>query len=222
MLPVIEQFVSIDGEGPTAGEMAAFVRFLGCNLRCSWCDTAYSWDASVAPTWRTATEIYQWIFASGCRNVTLTGGEPLIQEEIMELLQLLGQEAALAVHVETNGAVDLAPFKERCPYGNIHYVVDYKLPDSGMEERMLHDNFTQVTANDVYKFVIASDRDLQRAVELTKRHQLAERCLVYFSPVRERIAPHSIVEAMRQHMLNGVRLQLQLHKLIWPEEMRGV
>lgn len=222
MLPVIEQFVSIDGEGPTAGALAAFVRFQGCNLRCSWCDTAYSWDASVAPQWRTTADLHQWILDSGCRNVTLTGGEPLIQKEIAALLQLLGQEAGLTVHVETNGAVDLRPFKKHCPYENIHYVVDYKLPDSKMEERMLHDNFLQVSANDVYKFVIASDRDLLRAVELIRKHQLTDQCLVYFSPVRERIEPLRIVEVMRQQMLNGVRLQLQLHKYIWPQEMRGV
>lgn len=222
MLPVIEQFISLDGEGPTAGELAYFVRFQGCNLRCSWCDTAYSWDDTVPAQWKTAQQIYEAIKASGIGNVTLTGGEPLAQQDILALLQLLAQDKALAVHIETNGSVDIGPYRQACPADNICYILDYKLPVSGMEAQMCLANLQQVRRQDVYKFVIASEEDLCRAIELVQTYQLEQRCQVFFSPVREQIDPLRIVEAMKAHRLNGVRLQLQLHKILWPKEMRGV
>lgn len=221
-LPVIEQFISLDGEGPTAGELAYFVRFNDCNLRCAWCDTVYSWDNTSPITHKTPQEIYDEIKANGIRNVTLTGGEPLIQKNILPLLQLLAEDTILCIHIETNGAVDIAPFRAACPAENIHYILDYKLPDSAMESHMCMDNLTQVQYHDVYKFVIASERDLDRAVAIIKQYQLDTRCQVFLSPVRELIDPLLLVEAMKAHNLNGVRLQLQLHKILWPKEMRGV
>lgn len=222
MLPVIEQFISLDGEGPTAGELAYFVRFQGCNLRCSWCDTAYSWDDSVPVQWKTAQQIYADIKSSGVRNVTLTGGEPLQQQEILPLLQLLAQDDALLVHIETNGSIAIAPFQQSCLGGNICYILDYKLPESGMEPQMCLQNLQQVRQQDVYKFVIASQADLQRAIQIVQTWQLEQRCQVFFSPVRESIDPLRIVDAMKAQRLNKVRLQLQLHKILWPKEMRGV
>ena len=221
-LPIIEQFISLDGEGPTAGELAYFVRFEGCNLRCSWCDTGYSWDGTVAVTHRRPEDIYADIKASGVRNVTLTGGEPLIQTNILRLLQLLAADDTLRVHIETNGAVDITPFRTRCPADNIRYILDYKLPDSAMEQRMCMANLEQVQPTDVYKFVIASEEDLTRALALITQYNLADRCQVFLSPVRENIDPLVLVDAMKDHTLNGVRLQLQLHKILWPKEMRGV
>lgn len=222
MLPVIEQFISLDGEGPTAGELAYFVRFAGCNLRCSWCDTVYSWDGSTPVAQKTAQQIYNEIKASGIRNVTLTGGEPLMQSDIAELLQLLAGDASLLVHIETNGSIDIAPFRVACPADNIQYILDYKLPQSGMEQKMNEANLQQITAQDVYKFVIAGEDDLQRAMEVVQQYSLQDRCRVYFSPVREQIDPLRIVDAMKDNCLNKVKLQLQLHKILWPKEMRGV
>ncbi len=221
-LPVIEQFISLDGEGPTAGELAYFVRFEGCNLRCSWCDTDYSWDGTVAITHRTPEEIYADIKSSGVHNVTLTGGEPLIQAQILPLLQLLAADDALCIHIETNGAVNIAPFRAQCPAHNIHYILDYKLPASAMEQHMCMTNLEQVQPTDVYKFVIASERDLNRTIEIIQQYNLADRCQVFLSPVRESIDPLLLVDAMKEHTLNSVRLQLQLHKILWPKEMRGV
>ena len=221
-LPVIEQFISLDGEGPTAGELAYFVRFNDCNLRCTWCDTVYSWDGTSPITHETPQEIYDDIKSGGVRNVTLTGGEPLIQQNIVALLQLLAQDTALCVHIETNGAVDISQFRKACPADNIHYILDYKLPASGMEEHMLPANLTNVQKQDVYKFVIASAEDLQRTIDIIKQYHLDQRCQVFLSPVRELIDPLMIVDAMKEHCLNGVRLQLQLHKILWPKEMRGV
>lgn len=221
-LPVIEQFISLDGEGPTAGELAYFVRFNDCNLRCSWCDTVYSWDGTSPVAHKTPQTIYDEIKASGIKNVTLTGGEPLIQQNILPLLQLLAKDPALCVHIETNGAVEIAPFRNACPAENIHYILDYKLPASGMESHMCLANLEQVQHNDVYKFVIAGETDLHRTVDIIKEYRLQDRCQVFLSPVRELIDPLVIVEAMKEHRLNNVRLQLQLHKILWPKEMRGV
>lgn len=222
MLPVIEQFISLDGEGPTAGELAYFVRFQSCNLRCSWCDTVYSWDDSINIQWKSAQQIYDEIKESGIRNVTLTGGEPLIQEGIIELLQMLQADADLLIHIETNGSIDILSFRQACPAENIIFILDYKLPASGMEQQMQLDNLEHVTEKDVYKFVIASQEDLERAIALVQQYELQNHCQIYFSPVWGQIEPLTIVDAMKNHCLNKVRLQLQLHKILWPKEMRGV
>ena len=221
-LPVIEQFISLDGEGPTAGELAYFVRFNDCNLRCSWCDTVYSWDGTSPIVHKTPQAIYDDIKASGVKNVTLTGGEPLIQQNIIPLLKLLAEDSSLCIHIETNGAVNIAPVRAACPAENIHYILDYKLPTSAMESHMCMANLEQVTASDVYKFVIASEEDLARTIEIIKQYTLEETCQVFLSPVREQIDPLVIVDAMKAHCMNNVRLQLQLHKILWPKEMRGV
>lgn len=221
-LPVIEEFISLDGEGPTAGVLAYFVRFHDCNLRCAWCDTVYSWDGTSPVTHKTPQAIYDAIKSSGVTHVTLTGGEPLIQENLPILLKLLAENHELCVHIETNGAVNIAPFRSACPAEHIHYILDYKLPSSNMEQYMDPDNLQQVQHDDVYKFVIAGEEDLHRAIALVKQYHLQERCQVFFSPVRELIEPLTIVDAMKAHCLNDVRLQLQLHKILWPKEMRGV
>ncbi len=222
MFNVIEKFVSIDGEGPSAGQLATFIRFSRCNLRCSWCDTKYSWDGSSETTEMTAEEIYQYIKDSGVANVTLTGGEPLIQDHLEKLLDLLSQDKQLTTRIETNGSISIKSLKENYKMSNVQFIVDYKLPDSKMMTTMCHENFEDVDAWDVYKFVIASEKDLKVAIDLVNEYDLTNRCLVYFSPVVEEIAPEMIVEAMKENRLNGVRLQLQLHKYIWPKEMRGV
>lgn len=221
-LPVIEQFISLDGEGPTAGALAYFVRFNDCNLRCTWCDTVYSWDGTSPITHKTPQQIYEDIKASGVKNVTLTGGEPLIQEHIVPLLHLLAKDETLCIHIETNGAVSIDAFRKACPAENIHYIVDYKLPSSGMEPNMHMQNLSNVQKQDVYKFVIASEEDLYRAIDIIKQYNLQQCCQVFLSPVRELIDPLIIVEAMKDQCLNDVRLQLQLHKILWPKEMRGV
>ena len=222
MFRVIERFVSIDGEGPTSGELAVFIRFEGCNLRCTWCDTEYSWNGECAYERQTAEEIYDFIKRSGARNVTLTGGEPLLQKNMFQLLDILKEDDQLLVHIETNGAIDLTTYKKRYAHTNIRYIVDYKLPGSGMEKTMKQVNFDLVSKEDVYKFVIASEEDLHRAYQLTTYYELPSRCLVYYSPVVESIEPRRIVEFMIENQLHSIRLQIQVHKVIWPKDMRGV
>lgn len=219
---IIERFVSIDGEGPLAGELAVFIRFEGCNLRCSWCDTKYAWDGSVATEELTPQEIYDYIKQTGINHVTLTGGEPLIQPKIKVLLDLLVADKTLLVHVETNGAVAIRPFIHTYPVENLRYIVDYKLGSSGMLGTMLVDNLEAVRPIDVYKFVIGSQADLAKAYEVIKTYELHHKVKVYLSPVLGQIEPSLIVDWMKEHPIEGVKLQLQLHKFIWDQEERGV
>ena len=220
MFPIIEQFLSVDGEGPTAGRLAAFVRFQGCNLRCSWCDTTYSFEQENVTAYRTAEEMYKIIKESGASCVTLTGGEPLLQPEIGSLLKILNEDDSLLTHIETNGSVDITPFVEEFP--NLCFIVDYKLEGSNMTAQMNENNLTAVRPVDTYKFVVSSLRDLQQATDVIRKNRLCERTQVFFSPVLGKIEPAEIVEFMKTERLDKVRLQLQLHKIIWDPAQKGV
>ena len=220
--PIIEKFISIDGEGPMAGALATFIRFEGCNLRCKWCDTTYSWEAGEEKELLSAQEIYKYIKETGIQHVTLTGGEPLMQKEIGTLLSLLAKDEKLLVHIETNGSIPIKPFKKAYGEENIRYIVDYKLSGSGMQEKMVLENLDAVTKKDVYKFVVASKKDLEQAYSIIKSYNLDTRCKVYFSPVTDQIHPQEIVEFMKTKKLGKVKLQLQMHKIIWSKESRGV
>lgn len=222
MFKVIEKFLSIDGEGPTQGELSTFIRFQGCNLRCKWCDTKYSYDTSESFEVLSGEEIYNYIKSNETYNVTLTGGEPLIQPNIEELLMLLSKDKKLKINIETNGAIAIKPFKSLIPSENIRYIIDFKLPDSGMTEFMNIDNFKFLTKRDVYKFVIVSMNDLRYAENIIKKYELISKCQVYFSPVFGSINLQDIVEFMKSNKLNGVRLQVQMHKIIWGMDERGV
>ena len=222
MFKVIETFVSIDGEGPTSGELATFVRLSDCNLRCSWCDTEYSWDGSSCVTMMSVEEIYDYIKKCKTKNVTLTGGEPLMQPNIDSLLDILVKDTTLVIHIESNGSVDITELKKKYKNSNIHFILDYKCPSSKMSHQMCHQNLNVVDEQDVYKFVIAGYEDLHTAVSIINSYQLTKKCLVYLSPVTDLIKPSQIVDFMKEYRLNEVRLQLQLHKYIWPKEMRGV
>ena len=221
---VIEKFVSIDGEGPSSGELAVFIRFFGCDLRCLWCDTAYSWNGEVKAEPLSIAEIYNFIKNSGVYNVTLTGGEPLIQKDIGDLIEILAKDENLIIRIETHGGVDIASFKKRfVKYGSrVQFIIDFKLPMSDMMDKMCISNLTAVDADDTYKFVISSALDLEKAIDIVLQEDLTNRCQVYFSPVVELIDPRDIVAAMIDNKLNGVKLQLQLHKYIWPKDMKGV
>ena len=222
MFNIVEKFLSIDGEGPTSGELAVFIRFQGCNLRCSWCDTTYSWDKESTSETLSASEIYDYIKENKVINVTLTGGEPLIQDNVDELLALLNSDNELNIHIETNGSVDIEPFKMKHKGDNISYIVDFKLPSSKMTDSMYINNLNVVENKDVYKFVVGSTEDLQMAYEHIVKYDLTAKCLVYLSPVSGNIDMQEIVEFMKDKNLNKVRLQVQLHKIIWDKNARGV
>lgn len=216
---VVETFVSINGEGPHAGELALFLRFQGCNLACSFCDTKWANTDTVPTEQRTVEQLVQLAQQEGVHSITLTGGEPLLQPDIAELITAL---CALGYHVEieTNGSVPLAPFTSLAFRPS--FTMDYKLSCSGMESHMLPENFACLTMNDSVKFVVGSRSDLERAVEVVTEHGLTARCPVYFSPVFGSIQPAEIVDFMKERNLNRVRLQLQLHKYIWDPQKRGV
>ena len=216
-MKVVEKFTSINGEGTRAGELAVFVRFKGCNLRCSYCDTMWANESDWSYKEETPEEIVNYVLAAGIRNVTLTGGEPLLQKDIRELIHLLLQ-AGLRVEIETNGAVNLSDFCEERPI----FTMDYKLPSSGCEEYMIAENMELLETNDTVKFVSGSQEDLLRALEVIQAYNLTSRCHVYLSPVFGSIEPVQMVEFMLKHQMNDVRLQIQMHKVIWDPNERGV
>ena len=219
MFSVAEKFVSINGEGVRAGELAVFIRFAGCNLKCGYCDTKWA-NAVDAPAEKMESkDILDYILSTGVKNVTLTGGEPLLRQEMGELIDTL-MSAGLRVEIETNGSIHLREFADRV-YRPV-FTMDYKLPSSGMEEYMCSDNFGCLEKHDTVKFVSGSMEDLERAVEVIESHHLTERCHVYISPVFGKIEPADIVEFMKEKKLDDVRLQLQLHKFIWDPDKKGV
>lgn len=220
MFNIIEKFISIDGEGPTAGQLATFIRFQGCNLRCEWCDTKYSFNQNQITETLSAEQIYDFIKKNKTGNITLTGGEPLIQQNIDSLLEILNDDNSLTVHIETNGSVDILQYKNK--YKNLIFIVDYKLPSSKMTENMMESNLKNVSEKDVYKFVIASTEDLDKAYKVIKKSNLDSRCKVYFSPVTGSIDYKEIIEFMINKNLDKVTFQVQLHKIVWGAETRGV
>ena len=217
---VVEKFVSINGEGTKVGQLAVFIRFAGCNLSCNYCDTTWANEPHVSVTEMNEFEIYDYIKATGIYNVTLTGGEPLLQDDIDKLLRILSSDKNIRVEIETNGSVDLKQFQDISE--NICFTVDYKLAGSGMEKFMNTDNFSERHKQDTIKFVVSDIVDLDRATAIIEEHNLLEQCSVYISPVFGRIEPAQIVEYMADKRLNGVTLQLQMHKIIWDPEKRGV
>lgn len=217
---VTEKFASINGEGVLAGQLAVFIRFKGCNLNCSYCDTAWANQEDAAFTGMNGRQIYNYIKETGIKNVTLTGGEPLLQPDIGKLLQILGSDGELRVEIETNGSIDLSEFTE---FSNPPvFTVDYKLPDSLMESKMLLSNFRLLTKKDTVKFVAGSKKDLDRAREIIGAYDLTANCHVHISTVFGKISLQEVVEYMKQNRMNGITLQLQLHKIIWDPLERGV
>lgn len=217
---VVEKFVSINGEGPLAGQLAVFIRFHGCNLECAYCDTAWANDKDTPYTLMTAHEIYQYIQATEIINVTLTGGEPLLQRSIYDLLVLLTADPKLRVEIETNGSIDLSSFvKMSNPPA---FTMDYKLPGSKMNSKMLISNFNQLTQKDTVKFVIGSIEDFHAAKAAIDQHDLTKKCNVHLSAVFGKISGRTIVELMKSNIMNDMTFQLQMHKIVWNPDEKGV
>ncbi len=219
-MKLVEKFISINGEGSKAGQLAVFIRFAGCNLDCIYCDTKWANDKDVLYVEMSKEEIYKYIKDVGIKNVTITGGEPLLQEDIYDLLEYLSLDKDLFVEVETNGSVDILPFKEI--KNTPSFTMDYKLSYSKMEEKMCFRNLEILDKRDLVKFVVASQEDLSRTKELIYKYDLIQKTKVYISPVFGVIEPVEIVEWMINNKLNGVNFQMQLHKIIWDPEKKGV
>lgn len=223
---VSEIFDSIDGEGIRTGLLVSFIRLAGCNLRCSYCDTLYALFGEKEPcryTNMTAEEIYARINPD-YKRVTLTGGEPLIAEGAAELVNLLA-DSGFEVNIETNGAVDIHGFFDKInKKENVFFTVDYKLPSSGMEHKMLPENFRNLRGCDAVKFVCSDLHDMEVMKEKTEGI-VKSGCSaqIFAGAVYGKIDNRDLVEFLKLHKsLKNVRLQIQLHKVIWDPEQKGV
>ena len=215
---IVEIFESINGEGKKAGQLALFIRFQGCNLNCDYCDTKWANKQDTKYISISTEEIINRILKSGIKNITITGGEPLIQPYIKELLKELSK-LDIEIEIETNGSIDIKPFTE---FKNISLTMDYKLSASKMENFMNLENFSYIRKNDTIKFVSGSIEDLEKVKTLIEKYNLKEKCSIYISPVFGKIIPVKIVEFMLKNKLNGINLQLQIHKIIWSPDKKGV
>lgn len=220
-MKVVEIFGSIDGEGKRTGQLATFIRLAGCNLRCGYCDTKYSFDTETAKE-MSIKEIIDECHKIGYHNITLTGGEPLIQEDVNKLivhLCTLGYQ----VNIETNGSVDLTDLiLLRKGYDlDLFFTVDYKTKFSLMNKRMNPNSFKLLEPDkDIVKCVVANEEDMDDA--LTYLDSFDTKFNIWFSPVFNEIKPKEIVEYVKKHNRQDITIQIQLHKIIWDPEERGV
>jgi 7-carboxy-7-deazaguanine synthase len=211
-LTVNETFFSIQGEGTRAGLPCVFVRLTGCPLRCGWCDTAYAFHEG---TRRSVEEVIAEIAPHPCRRVLVTGGEPLAQPAAFTLVARL-LELGWDVLVETSGHVPLDALDRRAVT-----IMDIKAPGSGESHRMEWRNLDLLGPRDEIKIVIAGRADYEWARDLVRARGLLGRCAVLFSPVHGGLDPAELAGWILADGLD-VRLQVQLHKYLWPGIERGV
>lgn len=213
MLTINEIFHSIQGESTFAGRPCVFVRLTACDLRCTWCDTAYAFHEGGK---RSIDDILAEVERFNCPLVEVTGGEPLLQEGVYPLMERL-VASGRTVLIETGGHRSTARVPEA-----VVTVLDVKCPGSGEAGRMDWSNLERLRPHDEVKFVIADRADYEYAQDVVARYQLAERAAaVHFSPVHGLLHPRQLSEWVLADRL-PVRVQLQVHKVIWPAEMRGV
>lgn len=218
-MKVVEIFESIEGEGIRAGYPAIFIRLYGCNLNCSYCDTRYGCEGNKYLVMSVQEIIEHCKENWSCKMVTVTGGEPLMHEGIEKLLYALVKNG-YDVNVETNGTCEPIRINTRNEPGSLFYTMDYKCPSSGMEYRMNMDALRKLGKSDVLKFVVGSKEDMDAALGVYE--ELLTPAEVFFSPVFGKLEPHEIVAYLRARKLYGCRVQVQLHKIIWNPEERGV
>jgi len=208
---VCEVFRSLQGETTWSGRPATFIRLAGCNLRCRYCDSDY---ARAAGEVRTVGDLLEGVDRFG-EVVVVTGGEPLVQPGTRVLLEGLVR-AGHAVMVETNGSLDIGGLPPE-----VVRVVDVKCPGSGESDKNLWANLERLRPTDEVKLVLTDRADFDFAVDVVNRHDLEARCAVLLSPVVERLAPATLAEWILERG-GSVRLQLQLHRILWPDRDRGV
>jgi 7-carboxy-7-deazaguanine synthase len=213
MLTINEIFHSIQGESTHAGRPCVFVRLTACDLRCSWCDTAYAFHEGQKMS---VDEVVSRVREYGCDVVEITGGEPLLQKEVYPLMQRLLDEGR-TVMLETGGHLSV----DQVPPGVVR-VIDVKCPGSGESDKNHWPNLDRLWSTDEVKFVIKDRADYEYAREVVAKHDLAERCAaVLFSPVHGAQDPRLLAEWVLADRL-PVRVQLQVHKYIWSPDTRGV
>ena len=209
---ITEIFHSIQGESSFAGRPCVFVRLTGCPLRCTWCDSEYTFYGG---TDMALGDVLAKVRSFDCGLVEVTGGEPLHQPEAFALIERLCADG-YEVLVETSGALDIAPVDPRA-----HVIMDVKCPGSGMMDRMDWTNLDRIAGKDELKFVLKDRADYEFARTMIGRHRLAERCPVLLSPSFGELDPRQLSEWVLADKL-PVRVQLQLHKFIWDPNMKGV
>ena len=211
-MKISEIFTSIQGETSFVGLPFTFVRLTGCNLRCSYCDTQYAYEEG---TEYSLDAVVAEVNKRAVSRAVITGGEPLLQDETYILCSRL-LDAGFTVLLETNGSIVIKYVDQR-----VHRILDLKCPGSGMDKYMNLQNVDYLTVRDEIKFVISHREDFEWALEILKQHELQGRAHVLFSPVSDRLHPQELAEWILQEKLN-VRLQLQIHRYIWPDTLRGV
>lgn len=207
-LRITEIFYSLQGEARTAGVPTVFIRLTGCPLRCGYCDTSYAFQGG---QWMSFAEIEAEAKRYNTRFITVTGGEPLAQKNCTNLLHRLCDEG-YEVSLETSGAIDISDVDSR-----VSRVMDIKTPGSGEADKNLLDNLQQLTAHDQLKLVICDREDFNWAVNFIQHHQLIGVCDIFFSPSHDQVTLKQLTEWVLEEQL-PVRVQCQLHKLIWGEE----
>jgi len=213
LLTINEIYCSIQGESTYAGRPCVFVRLTACDLRCAWCDTPYAFTEGRKMD---VDEVVAEVARVGCPLVEITGGEPLLQDDVYPLMERL-LAGGRTVLVETGGHVSLS----RVP-GAVVKIMDVKCPASGESARMCWDNINRLTSRDQVKFVIQGRGDYEFARDVVGKYALERRCAaVLFSPVHGELAPRDLAAWILADKL-PVRLQLQLHKYIWNPDARGV
>ena len=207
-LRITEIFLSLQGEARSVGWPTVFVRLTGCPLRCVYCDTAYAFSGG---EWMDVTAICARVEDYGVRHVTVTGGEPLAQRGVHELLSRLC-DAGREVSLETSGALDVAQVDPR-----VIKVLDLKTPGSGEAQRNRWSNLEHLGPSDQVKLVLADRADYEWACDRLREHALTERVEVLLSPVHGKLEPRELAEWVLNDRLH-VRMQVQLHKYLWGDE----
>ena len=245
---VIEIFASIDGEGSRQGLLTTFLRLHDCNIRCSYCDTTYSYGIDSVFTEMTVAEVADVIESLGNHRITITGGEPLLQEAaVVELIDELNRRKAETMQDNTSGQagstciIDIDKFDKREMLNNslydfnietngtivpsfhrdnVWFTYDYKTPSSLAEESMNIDIFKVATERDLIKFVVGSPEDLDCMRRIISKYPTVAQ--IYVSPVWGQIEAVLIIDYMKAYNLQNVRFQLQIHKFVWDPDAKGV
>lgn len=212
-LNITELFRSVQGESSLSGLPTTFVRLAQCNLRCSWCDTSYSFSKGKTTSF---DELFAAIEKMGCRYICITGGEPLLQPNVHPFMEQLCDKNYL-LSLETGGSLSIAPVDSR-----VRTILDIKCPASGMSHKNYLENLSLLREKDEIKFVLADENDYLFAKNICTEHTLFDRSYeILFSPVHGVLPPQRLVEWILEDKL-PVRLNLQIHKVIWTPETRGV
>ncbi len=212
-LRVTETFFSVQGETSFVGRLCAFVRLTGCDLRCAWCDTPYSFTGG---EWATFEALYRKIDEYGADYVCVTGGEPLLQTAVLPFMEALLAQGK-TVSLETGGHRDIGAVDP-----GVHRIVDFKPPASGESAKVRWENVPLLTVADEAKFVVADRADYDWSLGVVAEHGLASRVgHIHFSPVHGTLDPRTLAEWMLADRAPA-RLQLQLHKQIWGPDVQGV